>query len=59
LKYKRGRLTTSQQQWLDDLEEQGWITGVCRNVRDVVKMLESVGYINMGNTHKTPLEEEL
>ncbi len=42
LKTAKGRLTTQQEQWLDDLERRGWLTAVCRSLDEVMAECEAL-----------------
>ena len=41
---KGGRLSKSQEYWLDELRRHGWITAVCAGADNAIKLLESYGY---------------
>ena len=41
---KGGRLSKSQEYWLHELRQHGWVTAVCAGADAAIKMLESYGY---------------
>jgi hypothetical protein len=48
LKGPQGRISKFQKQWLERLDDRGWLVGVCSSVDDVLDMLR---YVTPQNEH--------
>ena len=42
LKGPKGRISKLQQQWLERLDERGWLVGVCSTTDEIVELLQYV-----------------
>lgn len=41
---KGGRVQPSQKEWLERLDERGWVTSICHGADEAIELLESLGY---------------
>ena len=40
LKAQKGRLSSAQRSWRENLEKEGWVYEICRSIPDVISVIE-------------------